>query len=312
MELELLGVYNSKQRKEIFRIADIINFLGSKGIEASFEGNMEQTIAGLSHVENPENNTIIYSERDKIKFDNNILILAKQKGYNIINTEDPKLAFYYLSHLFYKSEIISNKHNNNNDIYKNLVIGNNGFIGDCIIGKNVIIGHNTVIEDGVIIGDNTVIGNNCSIGCFGLSWTWDNQEKVFLYAVGKTIIGNDCKISSNVKIVRGVFSKSTIIENNVFIAPGTAIGHGVTLRGNVHVANNCSIGGSATISENCFLGCSSTVSTSAFIGKNTILASSCCVKSNQILDEDSVYIGVPAKKHKNIKNKYSLKGVPKK
>ena len=309
MELEL---YNTKQQKNTFSVKEIIGFLNSKGIKTVFEGNKEQIILGLSHVEQPENNTIIYSEYDKMDFKNNVLISTKQKGINIINVEDAKLVFYYLSDLFYRNQIVSNSLYNNHNLYENCVIGNNCFIGDCIVGKNVIIGHNTVIEDGVIIGDNTVIGNNCSIGCFGLSWTWDNQKKVFLYAVGKTIIGNDCKISSNVMIVRGIFSKSTILGNNIFIAPGSAIGHGAILKDNVHVANNCSIGGSATISENCFLGCSSTVSTYAFVGKNSILASSCCAKSNQILEEDSVYVGIPAKKYKNIQNKYSLKGVPKK
>jgi len=309
MESEL---YKLEQQRATFSVKEIIDFLNSKDIKTIFEGNEEQIIVGLSHAEKPENNTIIYSEYDKIDFKNNVLISAKQKGINIIHAEDPKLAFYYLSHLFYKNEIISNKPQNERNLYENCVIGNNSFIGDCVIGRNVVIGHNTVIEDGVTIGDNTVIGNNCSIGCFGLSWTWDKQEKVFLYAVGKTIIGNNCKISSNVKIVRGVFSKSTILGNSVFIAPGSAIGHGASLKNNVHIANNCSIGGSAIISENCFLGCSSTVSTYAFVGKNTILASSCCTKSNQILDENSVYLGIPATKYKNIENKYSLKGVPKK
>jgi UDP-3-O-[3-hydroxymyristoyl] glucosamine N-acyltransferase len=296
---------------DVYSIKEILYFLKNKGIPASFQGNHEIFISGLSHLENPEPNKIIYSENEFQLTLRNVLISNAQEGQNIINTPNPKLAFYYLSELFYRKKLISNA-STSQVIDESCIVGNNTIIGQCSIGKGVTIGHNTTIEDGVSIGDNTIIGNNCSIGCFGLSWTWDGENKVFLYAIGNTNIGKDCKISSNVKIVRGIFSKSTTLGDGIFIAPGTAIGHGVTIMDGVHIANNCSIGGSAIISENCFLGCSSTVSTYALVGKNTILASSSCTKSNQILEQNSVYLGVPAKKHKNIKNNYSLKGVPRK
>jgi UDP-3-O-[3-hydroxymyristoyl] glucosamine N-acyltransferase len=286
----------------------VIDFLSSKNIEAVFTGNKEQLVTGLSHLDSPQDNTIFYSENKTIDFNKGLMISNVKHGHNTITTNNPKLAFYYLSEMFYKNRIISSGF----DRHNGCIMGSNTVIGNCKIGKNVIIGHNTVIEDDVTIGDNVVIGNNCSIGCFGLSWTWNNKEKVFLYAVGKTIIGNDCKISSNVKIVRGVFSKSTVLGDGVMIAPGSAVGHGATIGDNVHIANNCSIGGSAVVSENCFLGSSATVSTYTFVGKNTILAASSCTKSNQLLDEDCVYLGVPAKKHKKIEDSYSLKGVPKK
>ena len=291
-----------------YSIKDVIDFLDSKNVKTTFSGNREQFVIGLSHLDNPQDNTIFYSENKSVNFDKGLMISNVNQGHNTIITNNPKLAFYYLSEMFYKNQIISPRFDEHGDY----ITGSNAIIGNCKIGKNVIIGHNTVIEDGVVIGDNVVIGNNCSIGCFGLSWTWDNKEKVFLYAIGKTIIGNNCKISSNVKIVRGVFSKSTVLGDSVMIAPGSAVGHGATIGNNVHIANNCSIGGSAIVSENCFLGSSATVSTYAFVGKNTILAASSCTKSNQVLEEDCVYLGVPAKKHKKIKDSYSLKGVPKK
>ena len=125
MELEL---YNTKQQKNTFSVKEIIGFLNSKGIKTVFEGNKEQIILGLSHVEQPENNTIIYSEYDKMDFKNNVLISTKQKGINIINVEDAKLVFYYLSDLFYRNQIVSNSLHNNHNLYENCVIGNNCFI----------------------------------------------------------------------------------------------------------------------------------------------------------------------------------------
>lgn len=297
-------------KKTKISIKDCLLFLKSKNITFEFKGDQSKFVSGLSHLENPDPNMIVYSENREVKLKDNIVISNIKNNSNTIYCENPKLAFYYLSEFFYKNELVSNS--NNINYSKSIIVGNNCTIGDCKIGENVIIGHNTVIEDGVEIGDNTIIGNNCSIGCFGLSWTWDNDEKVFLYAVGKTIIGSNCKISSNVKIVRGVFSKSTILGDNVFIAPGSAVGHGAYIKDNVHIANNCAIGGSAIINENVFMGCSSTVSTYAVIGENTILASACCVKSNQELEDNSVYIGIPAKKIKSIEKKYSVRGVPNK
>jgi len=302
-----------RKKNKYFKIDDVCSFILKKGIQCKYFGNKKIKILGLSNIEDPTPNTIFYSDNIESKYclEDSILISNKKNSNsNYIFCKNPKLAFYILSEYFYKKNIISVS--KKSKIPEDCIVGVNSIIGDCKIGNNVIIGNNTVIEDGVSIGDNTVIGNNCSIGCFGVSWTWKKNKKVFLYAIGRTIIGNDCKISSNVKIVRGVFTKDTLLGDEVFIAPGSAIGHGSTIKNGVHIANNCSIGGSAVIRENCFLGSSSTVSTHAVVGSGTIISSSCCVISDQTLEEDSVYVGTPARKIKNISNKYSLNGVPSK
>lgn len=302
-----------RKKNKYFNIDDICNFILKNGIQCKYFGNKKLNIIGLSSLGNPAPNTIFYSdsENPEYRLENSILISKrKNSNSNYIFCKDPKLAFYVLSEYFYKEDIISIS--KESMIPKNCIIGTNSTIGECNIGNNVVIGNNTVIEDGVSIGDNTVIGNNCSIGCFGISWTWKENKKIFLYTIGKTIIGNDCKISSNVKIVRGVFTKDTILGDQVFVAPGSAIGHGSKIGNGVHIANNCSIGGSATIDSNCFLGSSSTVSTHAVVGSGAIISSSCCVISNQMLDGNSVYVGTPARKIKNISNKYNFNGVPSK
>ena len=221
--------------------------------------------------------------------------------------DDPKFVFYKLSNL------ISFKDNSLTKVIdSSCEIGRNTVIGNCYIGKNVKIGHNVVLGDGVFVGDGTIIDSNSSIGCTGISWTWDGDKKVFLRSYGSTIIGQNCVISSNVKIVRGIFTDDTFLGNSVFIAPGSAIGHSTIIEDQVHIANNCTIGGSCIIGKNSFLGCGSTIASGAKLRNGVVLGAGCVVTPSQELEPRSVFVGIPARKIKEIEETYSLKSIPKK
>jgi UDP-3-O-[3-hydroxymyristoyl] glucosamine N-acyltransferase len=296
--------------KDFLKIQKLLKILDKNKIKYNFFGNKEIEINGFSNIKNIKNNTICYSDTGEIDYsESDIVLICKDRNHllNSLVVEDPKVVFYKLSNLI--------KFQNNSifrSIHKTCQIGQNVVVGNSHIGKNVIIGHNVVIGDGVFIGDNTIIDSNCSIGCLGISWTWDNDEKVFLNAYGNTIIGKKCVISSNVKIVRGIFTNDTKIGDCVFIAPGTAIGHSTSVENKVHIANNCTIGGSCVIGQESFLGCGSTVSSGAKLNNGAIIGAGCVVASGQTLDSRSVYVGIPAKKIKTIQNNYCLKNIPKK
>lgn len=125
-------------------------------------------------------------------------------------------------------------------------------------------------ENSVVIGDVTM-GNDCSV--------WFNA--VVRGDVNSIIIGNKVNIQDGVVIHTTYQKTKTILGDNV------SLGHNAVVHG-------------ATISKNVLVGIGAIVLDNAQIGENTIVAAGSLVKEGQILDSDSIYAGVPAKKIKEI------------
>ena len=119
-----------------------------------------------------------------------------------------------------------------------------------------------------IIGD-VIIGDNCSIW-FGAIIRGD---------VNSIHIGNNVNIQDNA-VLHCTYKKTTLnIGNNVSIAHAAVV-HG------------------CTIADNVLIGIGAIVLDYAQIGKNVIIAAGAVVKEHQILEPNSVYAGIPAKKIK--------------
>ncbi len=133
------------------------------------------------------------------------------------------------------------------------------------IGKNVYLA-----ENATIIGD-VEIGDDCSI--------WFNA--VLRGDVNSIRIGNKVNIQDG-SVLHTLYQKSTIeIGDNV------SIGHNVTIHG-------------AKIEDNVLVGIGATVLDHAVIGHNSIIAANSLVLTGTIVEPNSVYAGVPAKKVKDI------------
>ncbi|NPA35591.1 MAG: gamma carbonic anhydrase family protein [Chlorobi bacterium] len=133
------------------------------------------------------------------------------------------------------------------------------------IGKNAYLA-----ENATIIGD-VVIGDDCSI--------WFNT--VIRGDVNSITIGNKVNIQDG-SVLHTLYQKSVIeIGDNV------SIGHNVTVHG-AKIENNVLIGIGATILDH------------AVIGHNSIIAANSLILSGTIVEPNSIYAGVPAKKIKDI------------
>lgn len=233
---------------------------------------------------------------------------------NLIQVENPQLYFYQLSKQYAEDYLDANNlieingsyiHKDAN-IHHTVKIYPGCTIGNVDIDKNCIIHPGCTIYSKTKIKNNTYIEANTVIGAAGMMWVWDNDDKVFLEQLGGVIIGSNCRIGSNITVVRGSANENTVIGNSVCIAHGTKIGHGCNIGNTVHFANNVSLGGSVFISDNCFLGSGSTVSPRCKIDDKIILgAGSCLTKS---VGSPGIYAGVPAKWIKPIGKYHS--GVP--
>ncbi len=134
-----------------------------------------------------------------------------------------------------------------------------------VIGENVYLS-----ENATIIGD-VVIGNDCSI--------WFNT--VLRGDVNSIKIGNKVNIQDG-SVLHTLYQKSTIE-----ICDNVSVGHNVTIHG-------------AKIEESVLVGIGATILDHAVIGHNSIIAANSLILSGTIVEPNSIYAGVPAKKIKDI------------
>ena len=133
------------------------------------------------------------------------------------------------------------------------------------------IGSNCFLADNATIVGDVVIGDDCSF--------WFNS-----------VVRGDVhyiRIGTNVNVQDGV-----IIHCTYKIAP-------VSIGNNVSIAHNAVIHG-CTLHNNILIGMGAIIMDHAEIKSNSIIAAGALVTKNTIVEEGSVYAGVPAKKIKSI------------
>jgi len=120
--------------------------------------------------------------------------------------------------------------------------------------------------------------------------------------VGDVVIGADCSFWFN-SVVRGDVHFIRI-GNNVNVQDGVII-HctykiaPVSIGNNVSIAHNAVIHG-CTLHDNILIGMGAIIMDHAEIKSNSIIAAGALVTKNTIVEEGSVYAGVPAKRIKSI------------
>lgn len=133
------------------------------------------------------------------------------------------------------------------------------------------MGNNVFLADNATIIGDVVMGDDCSI--------WFNA--VLRGDVNSIRIGNKVNIQDG-SVLHTLYQKSTIeIGDNV------SIGHNVTIHG-------------AKIESNVLVGMGATILDQAVIGENSIIAANSLILTGTIVEPNSIYAGVPAKKVKDI------------
>lgn len=120
--------------------------------------------------------------------------------------------------------------------------------------------------------------------------------------IGDVIIGNDCSVWFNA-VIRGDVN-SIVIGNKVNIQDGAVL-HTLYQKSKIFIGNNVSIGHNVTvhgakIHDFVLVGIGATILDDAVIQENTIIAANSLIRSGEILEPNSIYAGVPAKKVKDI------------
>lgn len=235
-------------------------------------------------------------------------------GVNAIEVEDPQLAFYLLSREFNRDfleySMLEEKGgariHSRAVIAESAVIGPGSVIGDCVIGEGVSIGSNTTIFSGTTVGSESMIDCNSAIGAAGMMWIWDGEEKVFLEQLGGVRIEENCRVGSNITIVRGSANEMTVLGSGSCVAHGSMIGHGCRIGRSNHLANSVALGGSVVSGPGCFFGSGSVVSPGMSLVDGVILGAGAVLAHSA--ERAGIYVGVPAKWKSEVSERMS--GIP--
>lgn len=142
-------------------------------------------------------------------------------------------------------------------------------------GYTPSIGENTFLaETAVIIGDTT-IGRDCSI--------W--YGAVLRGDVNKITIGDRTNIQDGA-VIHTLYDKSPK-PSQTHIGNDVSIGHNATIHG-------------ATICDSCLIGMGSTILDNAYVAEGCIIGANALVPSGAQLEPNSLYMGVPAKKIRDV------------
>lgn len=181
-----------------------------------------------------------------------------------------------------------------NKIGVNTSIGANTFIGrDVIIGDNVVISNNVSIEGQVVIGNNVIVESGVAIGVSGYGH-YIREDKVYVRVphLGGVIIGNHAAIGANTTIARGCLG-DTIIEDHVKIDNLCHIAHNVLIKARSMITACTEISGSTIIEEDVWIGPASALINGIVIGENSFLGIGTVVTKD--IPKGKVAVGVPAR-----------------
>jgi UDP-3-O-[3-hydroxymyristoyl] glucosamine N-acyltransferase len=297
------------------RIAEVVN--------GEIKGDKNKTIYGVAPFDDAAGNEITFAGNAKFlkkidETDAGAVIVPRDfqsSTKNIIQVDNPQLAFAILLKLFYPPLKPEAGINSSSYIGKNFLCGWEASIAPfAVIGNNVTVGHRIVLHPNVVIGDNVVIGNDVQIypnvtilercrignrvtihagtviGSDGFGYAPDGKKYYKIPHTGIVQIDDDVEIGAGNTIDRATFGK-------------TWIKSGVKTDNLVHIAHNVIVG------ENSVLVAQVGISGSVTIGKNAILAGQAGVVGHLNIG-DNVTIGAQAGVAKSVPGDEIVSGSP--
>lgn len=115
-----------------------------------------------------------------------------------------------------------------------------------------------------------------------------------------SFVSNTVKIGENVLIMPGaVVNSSSVISDNVILNTNCSVDHDCKIMSHVHIAPGANLAGNVLVGEGSFLGIGSKVIQKIKIGNWNIIGAGAVVINDT--EDFGVYVGVPARKIKNLK-----------
>ena len=177
---------------------------------------------------------------------------------------------------------------------ENLKVGHHTYIGpDVKIGNHVTIFHNVTIQGRVEIGSWTTIESGSVIGACGFGPVKDEMGMPDIVPhLGGVRIGQHVKIGANNTISRGCLS-DTILEDYVQTDNLCHIAHNDYIKKGAILTANTVISGSTVVGENVWLAPGSLLNNAITVGDNAFLGIGTVATKD--VPEGKVVVGMPAK-----------------
>ena len=311
----------------------------AEALNGTIEGDADVSVSSLSKIEegtpgtlsflaNPKYATHIYNTKASIVIVNNDFVAEKEIKATLVRVEDAYSAFAELLEMYQQSKEKPSGISEHAFVAPSARIGKNVYIAEFVsIGENTVIGDNSLLYPNTVIGNNCkigtdtkifagvkiyedcVIGNNCLlhagvvIGADGFGFA-QQQDKNYrkVPQIGNVIIEDNVDIGANSCIDRATLG-STIIRKGAIIDNLVQIAHNVEIGENTAVAAQTGISGSTKFGKNCVLAGQTGFAGHLNIANGTIVTAQSGVGRN-IKEENTVYEGSPAFKHKDFQKSY--------
>lgn len=219
------------------------------------------------------------------------LILVKSPKKTFVNIlramyPDPDLKGIHPSAIIHPEATIS----------PSAYIGPNSIIGKCFIGADSMLYGNNYIFDNCHIAERVTILPGTVIGGPGFGFAKDDSDEFIRFPhIGGVIIESDVEIGSNSCIDRGTLG-NTHIHEGVKIDNLVHIAHNVIIGKNSVIIANAMIGGSTVIGEQVWVAPSSSIRDGLTIEQHALVGMGSVITKNMPAHE--VWFGNPAKSKK--------------
>lgn len=219
------------------------------------------------------------------------------RGGALIISEQPEKTFYVIHEYLCKKSDFYGNYNFTAQIGNGCRIHKNAVIEDgVIIGNNVTIGAMTVVKQGTIIDNNVTIGCCSVIASEGFQLiSIPGEEPMHITHVGKCHICDDVYIGDNTCVANSLFEGETYIGKGTKIDNLVHIPHNCYIGENVVIAAGAVLCGSSIIEDNVWLAPNVSVLNRVTIGKNSTVGLGSVVTRD--VCEGTLVYGAPAKQH---------------
>ena len=179
-------------------------------------------------------------------------------------------------------------------IGENVSIGHNCYIcKDTIIGDNAVIMHNVVIECPTVIGDDCYIGSGTVIGTIGYGYyTVGDKRPRKVPDYGGVKIGNRVSIGANTCIAKGTLT-DTVIEDDVKIDNLCHIAHNSRIGARSYIIALSMIAGSSIVKDDVYIAPGAMIFDNITIGENSKVGMGAIVA--QSVEPNKIIVSAPAR-----------------
>ncbi len=293
-------------------------------INGEVHGDHKKVIKGIAPFDAAGEHDITFADSPKIlkrisDTDAGAVIVPasyqQQVPVNLLKSDNPRLAFARIMHLFFPSSQPYMGISPNACIGKNVSIGSDSCIGpSSVIGDNVTIGSRVMIHPHVVFGEGVCIGDDVEVfpnvtilkGCVvgnrviihpgsvigsdGFGFVPDGEQHYKIPQLGIVVIDDDVEIGACNTIDRATFGKTWIKQ-------------GVKTDNHIHIAHNVVIG------ENTLIVAQVGIAGSTTIGKNVILAGQAGIGGHLSIG-DRVTVGPQAGVTRSVSEGQVVSGTP--